>query len=257
MSRKDQKKSTLWSSSRWRARFNAYYFFNIAQSMFVTWFFWDLSFKIEPNVLAVGFCGLMSLIFTLLTVCNIMDIDTIHGMTPVYRERVGTRLISLYIPEKLFKNKGYGYLSEFNAALSLLRESLNQYVTTVHDTQWSDSDAFQLVIEKVSEVETMLRDEHVVAVLLLEEDTPGRSEIVNSVVSKIYDAAEFIEQVTKKGRHDYEDHMTSEATHMIDMIFPSSCEADKITFESPSAVEDSPIWKNKETDNNYASIEGQ
>jgi hypothetical protein len=186
-----------------------------------------------------------------------MDIDTIHGMTPVYRERVGTRLISLYIPEKLFKNKGYGYLSEFNAALSLLRESLNQYVTTVHDTQWSDSDTFQLVIEKVSEVETMLRDEHVVAVLLLEEDTPGRSEIVNSVVSKIYDAAEFIEQVTKKGRRDYEDHMTSEATHMIDMIFPSSCEADKITFESPSAVEDSPIWKSKETGSKYASIEGQ
>lgn len=251
------RKSTLWSSSRWRTRFDAHYFFNIAQSMSVTWFFWGLSFKVEPNVLAVGFCGFWSLIFAVLTVCNIVDIDTIHGMVPVYRERMGTRLISLYIPEKLFKNKGYGYLSEFNAALSLLRESLNQYVTTVHDTQWSDSDAFQLVIEKVSEVETMLRDEHVVAVLLLEEDTPGRSEIVNSVVSKIYDAAEFIEQVTKKGRRDYEDHMTSEATHMIDMIFPSSCEADKITFESPLAVEDSPIWKNKETDNNYASIEGQ
>lgn len=257
MSRKDQKKSTLWSSSRWRARFNAYHFFNIAQSMFVTWFFWDLSFKIEPNVLAVGFCGLMSLIFTLLTVCNIMDIDTIHGMTPVYRERVGTRLISLYIPEKLFKNKGYGYLSEFDAALSLLRESLNQYVTTVRDTQWSDSDAFQMVIEKVSEVETILRDEHVIAVLLLDEDTPGRSEIVNTVVSKIYDAAEFIEQVTKKGRRDYEDHMTSEAAHMIDMIFPSSCEADQVVFESPSAVEDFPIWKSKETGNKYASIEGQ
>jgi hypothetical protein len=225
--------------------------------MFVTWFLWNLSFKVEPNVLAVGFCGFWSLIFAVLTVCNIVDIDTIHGMVPVYRERVGTRPFSLYIPENLFKNKGYGYLSEFDAALSLLRESLNQYVTTVHDTQWSDSDAFQLVIEKVSEVETMLRDEHVVAVLLLEEDTPGRSEIVNSVVSKIYDAAEFIEQATKKVRRDYEDHMTSEATHMIDMIFPSSCEADKITFESPSAVEDSPIWKNKETDNNYASIEGQ
>ena len=80
---------------------------------------------------------------------------------------------------------------------------------------------------------------------------------MNSGVSKSYDTAEYIEQVTKKGRRDYEDHMTSEATHMIDMIFPSSCEADKITFESPSAVEDSPIWKNKETDNNYASIEGQ
>lgn len=239
------RKSTLWSSSRWRTRFDAHYFFNIAQSMFVTWFFWGLSFKVEPNVLAVGFCGFWSLIFAVLTVCNIVDIDTIHGMVPVYRERVGTRLISLYIPEKLFKNKCYGYLSEFNAALSLLRESLNQYVTTVHDTQWSDSDAFQLVIEKVSEVETMLRDEHVVAVLLLEEDTPGRSEIVNSVVSKIYDAAEFIEQVTKKGRRDYEDHMTSEATHMIDMIFPSSCEADKITFESPSAVEDSPSGRTR------------
>lgn len=251
------RKSTLWSSSRWRTRFDAHYFFNIAQSMFVTWFLWNLSFKVEPNVLAVGFCGFWSLIFAVLTVCNIVDIDTIHGMVPVYRERVGTRLFSLYIPENLFKNKGYGYLSEFDAALSLLRESLNQYVTTVHDTQWSDSDAFQLVIEKVSEVETMLRDEHVVAVLLLEEDTPGRSEIVNSVVSKIYDAAEFIEQATKKVRRDYEDHMTSEATHMIDMIFPSSCEVDKITFESPSAVEDSPIWKNKETDNNYASIEGQ
>lgn len=257
MSRKDQKKSTLWSSSRWRARFNAYYFFNIAQSMFVTWFFWDLSFKIEPNVLAVGFCGLMSLIFTLLTVCNIMDIDTIHGMAPVYRERVGTRLISLYIPEKLFKNKGYGYLSEFDAALSLLRESLNQYVTTVRDTQWSDSDAFQLVIEKVSEVETILRDEHVVAVLLLDEDTPGRGEIVNTVVSKIYDAAEFIEQVTKKVRRDYEDHMTSEAAHMIDMIFPSGCEADQVVFESPSTIADFPIWNNKETGNKYASIEGQ
>ena len=251
------RKSTLWSSSRWRTRFDAHYFFNIAQSMFVTWFFWGLSFKVEPNVLAVGFCGFWSLIFAVLTVCNIVDIDTIHGMVPVYRERVGTRLISLYIPEKLFKNKGYGYLSEFNAALSLLRESLNQYVTTVHDTQWSDSDAFQLVIEKVSEVETILRDEHVVAVLLLDEDTPGRGEIVNSVVSKIYDVAEFIEQVTKKGRRDYEDHMTSEATRMIDMIFPSSCEADKITFESPLAVEDFPIWKNKETGNNYASIEGQ
>lgn len=251
------RKSTLWSSSRWRTRFNADYFYKITQSAFVTWFFYNLYFKVESNVLALGFCGLATLFFTVLTMCNITDIDTIHGMTPVYRERVGTRLISLYIPEKLFKNKGYGYLSEFNAALSLLRESLNQYVTTVHDTQWSDSDAFQLVIEKVSEVETILRDEHVVAVLLLEEDTPGRSEIVNSVVSKIYDAAEFIEQVTKKGRRDYEDHMTSEATHMIDMIFPSSCEADKITFESPSAVEDSPIWKNKETDNNYASIEGQ
>jgi hypothetical protein len=225
--------------------------------MFVTWFFWGLSFKVEPNVLAVGFCGLMSLIFTLLTVCNIMDIDTIHGMTPVYRERVGTRLISLYIPEKLFKNKGYGYLSEFDAALSLLRESLNQYVTTAHDTQWSDSDAFQMVIEKVSEVETILRDEHVVAVLLLDEDTPGRGEIVNTVVSKIYDAAEFIEQVTKKVRRDYEDHMTSEAAHMIDMIFPSGCEADQVVFESPSTIADFPIWNNKETGNKYASIEGQ
>ena len=251
------RKSTLWSSSRWRARFDAHYFFNIAQSMFVTWFFWGLSFKVEPNVLAVGFCGFWSLIFAVLTVCNIVDIDTIHGMVPVYRERVGTRLFSLYIPEKLFKNKGYGYLSEFDAALSLLRESLNQYVTTVRDTQWSDSDAFQLVIEKVSEVETMLRDEHVVAVLLLDEDTPGRGEIVNAVVSKIYDAAEFIEQVTKKVRHDYEDHMTSEAAHMIDMIFPSSCEVDQVTFESPSPIEDFPIWKNTETGNKYASIEGQ
>jgi len=186
-----------------------------------------------------------------------MDIDTIHGMAPVYRERVGTRLISLYIPEKLFKNKGYGYLSEFDAALSLLRESLNQYVTTVRDTQWSDSDAFQLVIEKVSEVETILRDEHVVAVLLLDEDTPGRGEIVNTVVSKIYDAAEFIEQVTKKVRRDYEDHMTSEAAHMIDMIFPSGCEEDQVVFESPSTIADFPIWNNKETGNKYASIEGQ
>ena len=251
------RKSTLWSSSRWRTRFDAHYFFNIAQSMFVTWFFWGLSFKVKPNVLAVGFCGFWSLIFAVLTVCNIVDIDTIHGMVPVYRERVGTRLISLYIPEKLFKNKGYGYLSEFDAALSLLRESMNQYVTTVRDTQWLDSNAFQLVIEKVSEVETILRDEHVVAVLLLDEDTPGRSEIVNSVVSKIYDAAEFIEQVTKKGRRDYEDHMTSEAAHMIDMIFPSSCEADQVAFEGPSTIEDSPIWKNKETDNNYASLGGQ
>ena len=257
MSRKDQKKSTLWSSSRWRARFNAYYFFNIAQSMFVTWFFWGLSFKVEPNVLLVGLCGVASMLFIVLTVCNIMDIDDIHGMEPVYKERVGTRLISLYIPEKLFKNKGYGYMSEFDAALSLLRESLNQYVTTVRDTQWSDSDAFQLVIEKVSEVETILRDEHVVAVLLLDEDTPGRGEIVNSVVSKIYDAAEFIEQVTKKVRRDYEDHMTSEAAHMIDMIFPSGCEADQVVFESPSTIADFPIWNNKETGNKYASIEGQ
>lgn len=257
MSRKDQKKPTLWSSSRWRTRFNADYFYKITQSMFVAWFFWGLSFKAEPNVLLVGLCGVASMLFIVLTVCNIMDIDDIHGMEPVYKERVGTRLISLYIPEKLFKNKGYGYLSEFDAALSLLRESLNQYVTTVYDTQWSDSDAFQLVIEKVSEVETILRDEHVIAVLLLDEDTPGRSEIVNSVVSKIYDAAEFIEQVTKKGRRDYEDHMTSEAAHMIDMIFPSSCEADQVTFESPSAIEDFPIWKNNETDNKYASIEGQ
>ena len=79
---------------------------------------------------------------------------------------------------------------------------------------------------------------------------------MNAIASKIYDAAEFIEQVTKKGRRDYEDHMTSEATHMIDMIFPSSCEADQVTFKSPSAIEDFPIWKNKETDNKYASIEG-
>lgn len=257
MSRKDQKKSTLWSSSRWRTRFNAYYFFNIAQSAFVTWFFWNLSFKVDSNVLALGFCGFWSLIFAVLTVCNIMDIDTIHDMIPVYKERVGTRLISLYIPEKLFKNKGYGYLSEFDAALSLLRESLNQYVTTVRDTQWLDLNAFQLAVEKVSEVETILCDEHVVAVLLLDEDAPGRSKIVNSVVSKIYDAAEFIEQVTKKGRRDYEDHITSEATHMIDMIFPSSCEVDQVVFASPSAVEDSPIWKNTETGNNYASMEGQ
>lgn len=256
MSRKDQKKSALWSSSRWRTRFNADYFFRITELVFATWFFWGLSIKVEPNVLAVGFCGFWSLIFAILTACNIMDIDDIHGMEPVYKERVGTRLISLYIPEKLFKEKSYGYLSEFDAALSLLRESLNQYVTAVRDTQWSDSDAFQLVIEKVSGVETILRDEHVVAVLLLEEDTPGRSEIVNAIASKIYDAAEFIEQVTKKGRRDYEDHMTSEATHMIDMIFPSSCEADQVTFESPSAIEDFPIWKNKETDNKYASIEG-
>lgn len=257
MSRKDQKKTALWSSSRWRTRFDAHYFFNIAQSMFATWFFLNLSNKVEPNVLAVGACGLMSLIFAVLTACNLMDVDAIHDMIPVYKERVGTHLISLYIPEKLFKNKGYGYLSEFDAALSLLRESLNQYVTTVHDTQWSDSNAFQMAVEKVSEVETILRDEHVVAVLLLTEDTPGRSEIVNSVVSKIYDAAEFIEQVTKKGRRDYEDHMTSEATRMIDMIFPSSCEADKITFESPSAVEDAPIWKNKETSDEFAYLEGR
>lgn len=257
MSRKGQKMPTLWSSSRWRTRFSAYYFIKIAQSAFVTWFFYNLYFNVESNVLALGFCGLATLFFTVLTMCNITDIDTIHDMVPVYKERVAARLFSLYIPEKLFKEKSYGYLSEFDAALSLLRESMNQHVTTVRDTQWLDLNAFQMAVEKVSEVETMLRDEHVVAVLLLDEDTPGRSEIVNSVVSKIYDVAEFIEQVTKKGRRDYEDHMTSEAAHMIDMIFPSSCEADKITFESPSAVEDSPIWKNKETDNNYASIEGQ
>lgn len=257
MSRKDQKKSTLWSSSRWRTRFNADYFFRITELVFATWFFWGLSIKVEPNVLAVGFCGFWSLIFAILTACNIMDIDDIHGMEPVYKERVGTRLISLYIPEKLFKEKSYGYLSEFDAALSLLRESLNQYVTAVRDTQWSDSDAFQLVIEKVSGVETILRDEHVVAVLLLEEDTPGRSEIVNAIASKIYDAAEFIEQVTKKGRRDYEDHMTSEAAHIIDMIFPSSCEADQVVFEGHSTVEDSPIWKDKETGDEFAYLEGR
>lgn len=251
------RKSTLWSSSRWRTRFNAYYFFRVTQSVFLTWFFWCISIKAVHGVVPVGYYGVASLIFAVVTLCFIMDIDDIHGMEPVYKGRMGTRLISLYIPEKLFKNKGYGYLSEFDAALSLLRESMNQYVTTVHDTQWLDSNAFQMAVEKVSEVENILRDEHVVAVLLLDEDTPGRGEIVNSVVSKIYDVAEFIEQVTKKGRRDYEDHMTSEATRMIDMIFPSSCEADQITFESPSAIEDFPIWKNKETGNNYASIEGQ
>lgn len=51
------RKSTLWSSSRWRTRFNADYFYKITQSMFVAWFFWGLSFKAEPIVLLVGLCG--------------------------------------------------------------------------------------------------------------------------------------------------------------------------------------------------------
>lgn len=250
MSREDQKKSTLWSSSRWRTRFNVYYFFRISQLAFVAWFFWNLSVKADPNVLVAGFCGVASMLFTVLTMCCLMDFDTILGMEPVYKERVAARLISLYIPEKLFKAKDYDYLSEFNAALSLLGESMNQYVNTVRDTQWLDSNAFQLAVEKISEVETILRDKHVITVLLLDKDIPGRSEIVNSVVSKIYDTAEFIEQITKAGRHDYEGHMTSEAVRKINMVFSSSCEADQIAFEAPSTVEDdAPIWKDKETSN--------
>ena len=259
MSREDRKKSTLWSSSRWRTRLNVYYFFRVVLSVCVTWFSWSMFTGVDLNVLLLprGLCGVMTLISGIGTLGSLMDFDTILGMEPIYEERVAARLISLYIPEKLFKAKDYDYLSEFNAALSLLGESLNQYVTTVRDTQWLDSNAFQLAVEKVSEVETILRDEHVIAVLLLDKDTPGRSEIVNSVVSKIYDTAEFIEQITKAGRHDYEGHITSEAARKIDMISPSSCEADKITFESPSAVEDSPIWKNKETSDEFAYLEGR
>lgn len=250
MSRKDQKKSTLWSSSRWRTRLNVYYFFRVVLSVCITWFSWSMFTDVDFNVLPKGLCGALTLIGGISVLVGLMDFDTILGMEPIYEERVAARLISLYIPEKLFKAKDYDYLSEFNAALSLLGESLNQYVNTVRDTQWLDSNAFQLAVEKVSEVETILRDEHVITVLLLDEDTPGRSEIVNSVVSKIYDTAEFIEQITKAGRHDYEGHMTSEAVRKINMVFSSSCEADQIAFETPSTVEDdAPIWKDKETSN--------
>ena len=252
MSRKERKKSSPWSSSKWRTRLNSNYFSTVigfACTLWLSCFFFDKVVCHDsemPNVPAALLIGWWILFLGAGTLISITDINTIHGMEPVYNGRVATRLLSLYIPEKLFKAKGYDSLSEFNAALSLLKDSLSQYITSVDDTQWFDQKSFSLIIEQVSKVETMLRAEHVVSVLLLDEGTPGRGEIVDSVVSKIYDAAEFVERITKEGRQDYEGHVTSEAKNMVNRIFPQSCKADQIVLEKHPVIEREPIWEDEE-----------
>ena len=135
----------------------------------------------------------------------------IHHHRPVYSTRSGGHLLSFFIPTKVDSIRGRTTHETLNVRIRNLGGALYRYAI---ESPAASMDTTLKVVERVAEVETILRDPDVIKALDSNDNTPKQEAVINKVNRILSGAAAFIDSEVAKRTNDASDH----ADESIDLI---------------------------------------
>lgn len=203
--------SNLWSSTRWSTRHIIQSPGHVLANLVFTLVVGGVAYMVggpTPATLAVGiWLSIKACVY----VYRMMQGGCIHHHRPVYSTRIGGHLLSFFIPTKVDSIRGRTTHETLNVRIRNLGGALYRYAI---ESPAASMDTTLKVVERVAEVETILRDPDVIKALDSNDNTPKQEAVINKVNRILSGAAAFIDSEVAKRTNDASDH----ADESIDLI---------------------------------------
>lgn len=203
--------SNLWSSTRWSTRHIVQYPGHVLANLVFTLVVGGVAYVAGGPTSAVWVLGIWLSIKACVYVYRMMQGGCIHHHRPVYSTRIGGHLLSFFIPTKVDSIRGRTTHETLNVRIRNLGGALYRYAI---ESPAASMDTTLKVVERVAEVETILRDPDVIKALDSNDNTPKQEAVINKVNRNLSRAAAFIDSEVAKRTNDASDH----ADKSIDLI---------------------------------------
>lgn len=203
--------SNLWSSTRWSTRHIIQSPGHVLANLVFTLVVGGVAYVAGGPTSAVWVLGIWLSIKACVYVYRMMQGGCIHHHRPVYSTRIGGHLLSFFIPTKVDSIRGRTTHETLNVRIRNLGGALYRYAI---ESPAASMDTTLKVVERVAEVETILRDPDVIKALDSNDNTPKQEAVINKVNRILSGAAAFIDSEVAKRTNDASDH----ADKSIDLI---------------------------------------
>ena len=203
--------SNLWSSTRWSTRHIIQSPGHVLANLVFTLMAGGVAYVAGGPTSAVWALGIWLSIKAYVYVYRMMQGGCIHHHRPVYSTRIGGHLLSFFITTKVDSIRGRTTHETLNVRIRNLGGALYRYAI---ESPAASMDTTLKVMERVAEVETILRDPDVIKALDSDDNTPKQEAVINKVNRILSRAAAFIDSEVAKRTNDASDH----ADESIDLI---------------------------------------
>ena len=154
--------SNLWSSTRWSTRHIVQYPGHVLANLAFTLIVGGVAYMVggpTPATLAVGiWLSIKACVY----ICRVIDGGCIHHHRPVYSLCADGHLFSFFIPTKVDNIRTRETHKTLNDNIEALGEALSRYAI---ESPAASVDTTLKVMERVAEVETILRDSDTIKML--------------------------------------------------------------------------------------------
>ena len=187
--------NNLWSSTRWSTRHIVQYPGHVLANLAFTLIVGGVAYMVggpTPTILAVGvWLSIKACVY----VCRVIDGGCIHHHRPVYGLCADGHLFSFFIPTKVDNIRTREIHKTLNDNIEALGKALSRYAI---ESPAASVNTTLKVMERVAEVETILRDPDTIKMLDSSSQTLKQEVVVDQVNRIISKAATFIESETAK-----------------------------------------------------------